>query len=430
LLNNIPDAIYFKDRQSRFVRVSKSKMEMARKISIGRHRAAQPSDSPGELPAHLADAEQFAEYLPGKTDFDIYAEERARPAFEDEQEIMRTGQPVIGKTERTIHSDGKTTWVLTTKMPWLDKDGNLIGTFGISKDITAIKQAEAELEITHKRLLEVSRHAGMAEVATDVLHNVGNVLNSVNVSCSLAIDRVQQGDFANLAKIPQLLQENAGRLDEFLTADPKGKRIPEYLTAVAESLRDQKSFLLGELDQLRKHIDHIKQIVAMQQSYAKVAGTEETVEVGQLVEDALEMNAGALDRHTVQVRREIEPVPPIVMDKHKALQILVNLIRNAKYALSEADRRDKLMTVRVSRNGGNSVHLQVIDNGVGIPPENLTRIFAHGFTTRRDGHGFGLHSGALAARDLGGKLFAQSDGAGKGATFTLELPTKTSSNKK
>jgi len=398
LLDNVPDHIYFKDHESRFVRFSKAFEKLFK----------------------VADAEQ----LRGKTDFDFFTEDHARPAYEDEQEIIRTGQPIIGKLEKETHPDGRITWCLTTKMPWRDQEGNIIGTFGISKDITGLKQAEAELETTHKRLVEVSRMAGMAEVATDVLHNVGNVLTSVNVSCSLAIDRVQQHDFANLAKIPQLLQENAGRLDEFLTTDPKGRHIPEYLAAIAQTFDEQKEFLQGELNRLRQHIDHIKQIVTMQQNYARVAGVEETVEVAQLVDDALHINAAALDRHTVQLRREMEPVPPILVDKHRVLQILVNLIRNAKYALSDSDRQDKLLTVRVDGNGGDHVQIQVTDNGVGIAPENLTRIFAHGFTTRGDGHGFGLHSGALAARDLGGSLSAHSDGLGKGATFTLLVPIK------
>jgi signal transduction histidine kinase len=81
----------------------------------------------------------------------------------------------------------------------------------------------------------------------------------------------------------------------------------------------------------------------------------------------------------------------------------------------------KQVTLRVA-SGEGRVRVSVIDNGVGIPAENLTRIFNQGFTTRKDGHGFGLHSGALAARELGGSLHVHSDGAGQGASFTLELP--------
>ena len=144
----------------------------------------------------------------------------------------------------------------------------------------------------------------------------------------------------------------------------------------------------------------------------------------ELVEDAVRMNAAALARHEVQVVREYAEVPPVVVERHKVLQILVNLIRNAKYAMDEGGRPDRQLTLRIGRNGGDFVHVCVIDNGVGIPSENLTRIFEHGFTTRKDGHGFGLHSGALAAQEMGGTLSVCSEGAGKGAVFTLALPTK------
>ena len=178
------------------------------------------------------------------------------------------------------------------------------------------------------------------------------------------------------------------------------------------------------MESLKKNIDHVKDIVAVQQSYAKVSGLVETLKVTDVVEDALGMNAAALTRHELQVFREYETdLPDIATEKHKVLQILVNLIRNAKYACDDSGLKDKRMTLRV-RNGGDFIKIDVTDNGVGIPAENLTRIFNHGFTTRKEGHGFGLHSGALSAKELGGSLKAQSDGAGKGATFTLQLPCK------
>jgi C4-dicarboxylate-specific signal transduction histidine kinase len=162
----------------------------------------------------------------------------------------------------------------------------------------------------------------------------------------------------------------------------------------------------------------------MQQSYARISGVTEPVKVTDLVEDALRLNAGAFQRHEVEVVRDFAPgAPDITTEKHKVLQILVNLVRNAKYACDESGRADKRMTVRVTHGQGR-VRIQVADNGVGIPPENLTRIFNHGFTTKKDGHGFGLHSGANAAKELGGSLVAHSDGQGRGATFTLELPAQ------
>ena len=422
LLESFPDVIYFKDLQSRFVRVSRSKVLSAMNLLRTRYAVEQPGAQLEEYPAHLRDENAFSQWLIGKTDFDTYAEERARDAFADEQQIIKTGEPVIAKVERTPQADGTISWWICTKMPWRDKDGRIIGTFGVSKNITALKQAEAELEAAHQRLIETSRLAGMAEVATDVLHNVGNVLNSVNVSCTLTIDRVKGSKIANLSKAAALLMENRNRLGEFFATDQRAQQIPTYLSALADHFTHEQSALLQELEQLLKHIEHIKQIVAMQQSYAKVAGVIETINPTQLVDDAIQINGAALTRHEVQLRCEFEPVPMIQTEKHRVLQILVNLIRNAKYALDESKRTDKLLTIKLGRNGGDHVKIQVIDNGVGIPPENLTRIFGHGFTTRRNGHGFGLHSSALAIKELGGSLTAHSDGIGKGANFVLLLP--------
>jgi PAS domain S-box-containing protein len=424
LVEHLPDAIYFKDCASRFVKLSRSKVERARQTLLARHHASHPDGDTAPVAPHLLNADACAEYLVGKSDFDLVPEPLAREAFQQEQNIIRTGEPLIGRLERILDSAGTPTWLLTTKMPWRNAAGKTIGTFGVTRDITALKEAEATLEETNKRLAHSSRLAGMAEVATDILHNVGNVLNSVNVSCSMVMERLQESPAANLARIPQMLRDQAGKLEAFLTTDPKGKQIPDYLGTLAGSIEAQRTFALGELDQLRRHIDHIKQVVAMQQNYAKVAGVEDQVEVDNLIDDALRINAAALDRHRVELQRDLEPVPPLLVDKHRVLQILVNLVSNAKYALTAGARPDKIMTVRTRRVGADRVQIEVGDNGIGIAPENLARVFAHGFTTRPDGHGFGLHSGALAAKELGGSLTVQSAGPGHGATFTLELPLK------
>jgi len=262
----------------------------------------------------------------------------------------------------------------------------------------------------------------MAEVATSVLHNVGNVLNSVTISTSILSERLHDSKIVRLSDAAALMQENGQDLAAFLTNDPKGKLVPGYLINLSEHLLAEHMALLHEFESLARNVEHIKEIVAMQQSYAKVCGVREVLPAADLVEDALRMNAGALERHEVEIIREYTEVPPLPLDKHKSLQVLVNLISNAKYALDGSQRPDKRLTLRVGRNGPDRVQIAVIDNGIGIAPENMTRIFALGFTTRKDGHGFGLHSAALAAQEMGGTLGVQSDGLGRGAAFTLELP--------
>lgn len=292
----------------------------------------------------------------------------------------------------------------------------------LQHEIAERERAERQLEIAHRELLEASRRAGMAEVATGVLHNVGNVLNSVNVSTILLRDTARKSEVATVNKLAILLDEHQNDLGAFLTTDPRGRQVPRFLTSLAGQLTIEQTNMLSELDLLAKNIEHIKNIVAMQQNYASVAGFVERVELDGLVKDALEINAAALTRHGVQATHHFESTPPLFLDKHKVLQVLVNLIQNAKYAMEETGQREKHMTLSIRLNEGRSVAIIVQDNGVGIASENLTRIFGHGFTTRKEGHGFGLHSSALAAREMGGELKAHSEGLGKGATFTLELP--------
>src|SRR5687768_17488907 len=322
---------------------------------------------------------------------------------------------------RMVAADGRIVWIREIST-FIFEHGAPQALRGVFFDITEQKQAEEELESLNRRLLESSRQAGMAEVATGVLHNVGNVLNSVNVSSTLICDQVRGSRTSRLRDVILLLNKNSSDLANFLTNDPKGKIIPSYLSNLSERLAQEQQDLLKELELLVKNIEHIKEIVAMQQNYARVSGIIETLSIRNLVEDALQMHTAALTRHGILVVREYQEVPVISMDKHKVLQILVNLIRNAKYAMDSAARRDKRLTVSIQMTEANSVQICVADNGIGISQENLTRIFSHGFTTKREGHGFGLHSGALAAREMGGSLYARSDGPGQGATFVLELP--------
>ncbi|MBA2586366.1 MAG: HAMP domain-containing protein [Chthoniobacterales bacterium] len=292
----------------------------------------------------------------------------------------------------------------------------------LQREIREREQAEEALRISQQKLLESSRLAGMAEVATGVLHNVGNVLNSVNVSAGLVVEKLRRSKAPKLAKAAALLTARNGDVGEYLTKDPNGQKLPGYLAKLGEYFIAENAELLDEVDQLGRNIEHIKEVVAMQQSYAKVSGVFENLAAHCLVEDAIAMNTGAFERHGIKVDRQFSPVPLVRVDRHKVLQILINLLRNAKYALDEVKRTDKHITISILAVNDERVHIVVADNGIGISSENLTRVFAHGFTTREEGHGFGLHSGALAARAMGGSLSVASAGSGEGATFTLELP--------
>jgi signal transduction histidine kinase len=254
-----------------------------------------------------------------------------------------------------------------------------------------------------------------------VLHNVGNVLNSVNVSATLVCEQVKKSRVLTVGKVAALLAEHADE-PKFLIDDPRGKQLPGYLKDLTEHLRKEQAIIMNELRSLVKNIEHIREIVSMQQSYAKLSGLKVAVKTSDIVEDALRMNSPAMSRHEVQVVREYRDDPNIIVDKHQVLQTLVNLIRNARHACDESEVSNKQIKLRIGRHGTDRVRIQVEDNGVGITSENLGRIFTRGFTTRPDGHGFGLHSCLMATQEMGGVLTGHSDGPGLGAVFTLDLP--------
>ncbi|KIH81694.1 DAHL domain-containing protein [Pseudomonas batumici] len=289
-----------------------------------------------------------------------------------------------------------------------------------------VEKRTHELREAQSALMANARQAGMAEIATNVLHNVGNVLNSVNISAELVARKLRTSKAQGLARAVAMINEHRHDLGEFITVDERGKLLPGYLNQLAEAIAAEQQSMSDELTQLSKSVDHIKDIVSTQQSYAGVATMEEPLHIHELLEDALRMNAGALTRHNVTVVRQYDEVPRVMADKHRLLLILINLISNAKQAMANlSDRpREIILQVRAVEEDA-TLHISVKDDGEGILPENMTRIFAHGFTTRKDGHGFGLHSCALAAVEMQGRLTAHSDGPGKGAVFTLELPLKT-----
>ena len=373
-------------------------------------------------------SEEILGYAPQAwLDHPNFWEEKLDP--QDAAKAVQTGHEMAARGEpysfeyRMIAADGRTVWIRESGMVLVEK-GQPVAMRGIFMDITQHKRDAEQLDKLNRQLIDTSRNAGMADVATGVLHNVGNVLNSVSVSATLVGERLRRSKVANLRRATAMLREKNGHLAEFLTTDPKGKLLPEYLGTAVEQLATDQTELISEVSSMGQHIEHMKEIVAMQQNYAKVSGVYENLSVSELVEDALRLNIAAFERHHINLVREFEPdMPKVCVDRHKFLQIFINLLRNAKHAMEDGTEGERRMVIRVGMASPDRVKVVVSDNGIGIPAENLNKVFNHGFTTKKDGHGFGLHSGANAAKEMGGRLSARSDGPGTGAEFTLELPT-------
>lgn len=294
-------------------------------------------------------------------------------------------------------------------------------------EIEERKRMQVERDQLNKQLLESSRLVGMADVASTVLHNVGNVLNSVNVSVEVVTNLLKQTPMNDVALIASMLQSNKHNLGAYLSESAEGKQIPAYLSMLAEAVTQNQSLVEKELDGLGRNIEHIRQVVGRQVDLARPgAMISEPVSFQELMEQALAIHRSALESRGCQIEQQYDAVPVGMCDRHQVLQILVNLVSNAKNAIDAVPGRTHRLTLRVRFAEGHAdvVRLQVADTGVGISAQNLSRLFAHGFTTRPDGHGIGLHSAALAAKNLGGTLQGRSDGLGHGATFTLDLPLK------
>jgi len=325
------------------------------------------------------------------------------------------------REEEVLSVEGRPLTLELTVSPVRGEGARVVGVTLFGRDISARKEAEVRLGEMHRSLVEVSRQAGMAEIATGVLHNVGNALNSVNVSAAVVTERLHGLHVTSMTRAAELLEEHTENLGRFFTADPRGQQFPAYLKMLASQLGKEREAVLSEMDTLRQSVEHIKAVVSMQQRHARSTDVAELLPVPELLDDALRLHALSLERGGIQVRREYAQVQPVWVDRHKLLQILVNLLGNARHALVESGREDKLLTLRVARVG-ERLRIEVMDNGVGIAPENVERLFTQGFTTKKDGHGFGLHISALAAEEMQGSLSCASAGLGEGATFTLELP--------
>lgn len=340
------------------------------------------------------------------------------------KDIAVLQQPPWWNLKHTLAITGSMAGILAIAICWIGLLRRQVEkhTTQLKQEIEERKRIELEIERSHKELLLTSRLAGMAEVATHVLHNVGNVLNSVNLLGSTIVENVHNSKLGWVNDLADLLVSQRPDLGRFMTEDPRGQQLPDYLKWLGNQLTQEQSELVRKVESLEENIQHIKEIVATQHNYAKVSGVWENVSLKDIVEDALRMQGEALARDHIRLKRDYAKVPCLLVDRHKVLQILFNLLQNAKHACDKSEAPQKQITVSIRARNEKFVEVAVLDNGMGIAPENLSRIFAQGFSTRKDGHGFGLHSSILAAQDMGGTLKAYSEGPGKGATFVLELP--------
>lgn len=319
--------------------------------------------------------------------------------------------------------DGEYRWYHIYGRP-LSDDKKGVTLTGIAMDITTRKETEAELQLLNQQLLKTARQVGMADVASTTLHNVGNILSSTGVSAELLQENIGHPYYKKLFAVLDLLKEHLPTLSNYLCQDPKGKLIPFYLVSLSDYLQRDNEKFKEEINLLRQQIQHIKDIVGTQDRISRAGGMTERALLSEVINSALQLSENSEKFKKIEIKKDYEENLKIIVDKTKLLQILVNLIQNAKESVILNNKTTKKqITISLQKDlEDKKAKIIVKDNGVGILEENMTKIFSLGFSTKEDGHGYGLHSSGIAVQEMGGTLLAESDGIGKGAVFTLMLP--------
>ncbi len=345
--------------------------------------------------------------------------------------------------------DGSELWGIISSSPILEADGTINSSFAMIMDITDRKIAEEELaqhkehleelvmerteelERTHKELVEKAHKAGMADIATDIVHNIGNVLNSVKTSVQIIDNLVKNSLVINFNKANELLRENINSLANFINNDERGILLMKYYLKVEEGLNEEHLQVKELVERLQGKIDAIADIVSAQQNYTNFDWLVEDVDLPKIVSDAIMVMSQHIEALHIEITTEFKDTPPVPVQKIKLLHTLINIIKNAGEAMKSSPVHERTLFISVGYDltDQKAVIIRMLDHGGGISPENLERIFSYGFTTKKGRHGLGLHSCANYITEMGGKIWAENNTDGRGTTFFLKfrIPNKISS---
>lgn len=357
------------------------------------------------------------------------ADQSNRPGLKSPALIKIASAILMGAAICGMHYTGMAAAVFTHKIATaavgagLDQSGLApmvaivtFGIMGIAFSVFASNDSKLQQQI------ELARQTGMSEIAATVLHNIGNVLNSVNVSVNLFKTNLSESELDGLIDLKELVNKHQDQFSDFILHDERGKEIPGYINLLADYWISEKQKFSKEINALITHIQHIRDIIATQQSVSGLSRYQEIVSIERLLDEALAITHFDANKTQIQIVKEYESMQAVILDKIKLLQVLINLMQNAKHALVASEAPLKILTAKCFLTKDQMFVIQVIDNGVGISQENLKKIFSYGFTTKKNGHGFGLHSAILMIQEMQGSLKVFSPGLNQGATFAIELP--------
>jgi signal transduction histidine kinase len=290
-----------------------------------------------------------------------------------------------------------------------------------------VVERTAQLEAAQKELVEKAHKAGMADIATGTLHNVGNILNSVKTSAAMIDEIIRESPLTSYKKANTLLRANLEKIDTFFTQNPKGPKLLQYYLKLEDAFTNENNEIVRHLRRLLKKIDTIAEVILAQQSYAGAGALSEEYDLAAVVDDAVSMQATSLDSQGIRVEKQFNNVPRVLLQQTKLVHVLINLINNAKDAMADVPVDQRRITIAIDSDE-EAAFIRVRDSGVGIPPESLQKIFSHGYTTKKNGHGFGLHSSANYMTEMHGELRAESEGVGKGAVFVVKLKLRSNTS--
>ena len=351
--------------------------------ALGDHHAIAILSATGNIQWH----NQYYSKL-FESPFDIYPE-TLHPLFQNEQDQLLRDHIAQSLQEHLqwagLHAytqlNGQVAWIHTSisiKIDAHEAITHMVATsINQSEQAKEVASLEKRLTTTNSQLMSAIELAGKAETATSVLHNVGNVLNSVNVSATQLSLQLQGSKMGNLVKGTEMIEKHLDHLGDFLENDTKGKQLPEYFIKVAQYLSDEQGKMITELDFLLKNVKHINEIIAIQQTHAKISGVNENLPITELITDALSIQLESFKRNKVKIKTQYSDIPPFIVNKQKVLQILINLFSNCKHALYESSNENKHITITTKLIDNNQVTVTICDNGIGITEVDMMKMFTN-----------------------------------------------------
>ena len=285
---------------------------------------------------------------------------------------------------------------------------------------------DAERQRLQEELVDISVAACKAEVATGVLHNVGNVMNSVNVTAGMMRQKLKDQIHSQLNKAVTMLSEYEDDLGRFFTSDARRKHFMPFL----RQLNDRSGDLLVEVQSLIENVDHVNSVVTAQRAHATTSAQESLCEPEEIIQSAIQITTESFRESRIKLNQSFDKINPVVLDKEKLLQVLVNLLSNARNAIDKAKSNQREVSINLRAEGCHEFKITVMDTGIGIAAADIEGIFSQGFLTRNTHrrYGSGLHHNAQVIQEMGGTLTATSGGKNQGASFQISLPIQQNSS--